>query len=273
MATEVRSRIVVRKPLLRLAEAPRYYLTSGNPISTHFFNALNLLFPDGERFFVRAVHDRLDRIRDPVLRADAKAFAGQEGQHAREHEAFFEVLENQGYRIRGLLEHFRRFNQWCSRRLPASLRLSMTAGAEHYTATLGGLALETGLLEDCHPAMRELITWHAIEEIEHKNVAFDVLKATHPSYLLRILGFFMATFAIGGYTARGLAMFIAQDRIPRAERVRYRKELQRNAKLALFRRRLGRALWAYLRPSFHPSQVDDQHLIVRYGSEIRLAPA
>lgn len=271
MASEAESRIIVRRPELRLDEVPRHYLAGGNPLATHFFNSLNLLFPDGERFFVKAVHDHLSQIYDPRLRADAKAFAGQEGQHAREHEKFFGVLEKQGYRFEKHLARFRRFNHWCARNLPASLRLSMTAGAEHYTATLGSLALRSGILDGCHPAMRELITWHAIEEIEHKAVAFDVLRATHRGYFLRVLGFCIATFVIGLVTALGAVMFVRQDRLSNGDRSRYRGELRRNRNLDLFRRQMLRSLLAYFRPSFHPKQVPDEHLIGEYVGTFRFS--
>jgi predicted metal-dependent hydrolase len=271
LAAEVESHIVVRRPELRLSEAPRYYLANENPLATHFFNSLNLLFPDGERFFVKSVYDHIGKIADPKLRADTKAFAGQEGQHAREHEAFFRVLESQGYRFEAHLARFRRLNSWCSRNLPAALRLSMTAGAEHYTATLGSLALRSGLLRECHPAMRELITWHAIEEIEHKSVAYDVLRATHPGYFLRVFGFCMATFMIGLMTALGIVLFMKQDRLPRRERARFRAELRNNPHLDLFRKRMPKALRAYFRPGFHPSQVDDGGLIGEHLSSFKFS--
>ncbi|HEX2679216.1 MAG TPA: metal-dependent hydrolase, partial [Polyangiales bacterium] len=83
------SQITVRKPELDF-ERPieRFYLHK-NPIKSHVFNALNLMFPEGERFFVKAVHDHLkDLGDDAALQRDARAFAGQEGQHAHHHERF-----------------------------------------------------------------------------------------------------------------------------------------------------------------------------------------
>jgi predicted metal-dependent hydrolase len=273
METTSRLPIVVRKPELRLAEAPRYYLHGGNALATHFFNALNLLFPDGERFFVKSVHDHLALIEDAALREDARAFAAQEGQHAREHEAFFAVLEGQGYDFQEHLRTFRRFSRWGSKHVPAALRLSLTAGAEHYTATLGALALECDLLHDCDDTMRELITWHAIEEIEHKAVAFDVLRATHPGYFLRVLGFVIATLCIGFFTARGVVLFVKHDRIRRTERERLRRELHDDPNVARFHARLGPALRAYLRPGFHPNDVRDRHLVERFVPGIRFSTA
>ena len=62
---EAPASITVRKPRLDFGgDIPRFYLDD-NPIKTHIFNALNLLFPDGERFFVKSVHDHAADIDDP----------------------------------------------------------------------------------------------------------------------------------------------------------------------------------------------------------------
>ena len=64
----------------------------GHALATHVVNGVNLLFPAGERFFVRSVRHFLDAVEDPALRAQVRGFAGQEGWHAQAHEAFFRVL-------------------------------------------------------------------------------------------------------------------------------------------------------------------------------------
>lgn len=84
-----------------------------------------MLFPDGERFFVKSVHDHAAEITDPALLRDMKAFAGQEGQHANQHERFFSVLEQQGYRIDKVLVPFRKLALW-SKTLPRGLRRGET---------------------------------------------------------------------------------------------------------------------------------------------------
>ena len=154
--------IPVRKIDLPFDQSIPKHWIDGSPVATHFFNGLNLVFPDGERFFIRAVQDHLDRITDESLRTRVKGFFGQEGRHAHEHERYFEILEAQGYRIDRFLRRFHRFILLSNRFMPAALRLSVTAGAEHYTATLGATALDNPLLESAHPVMRKLIYWHAL---------------------------------------------------------------------------------------------------------------
>jgi hypothetical protein len=254
-----RHRIPVRRPDFAFAvDIPRHWL-AGNPVATHFFNGLNLVFPDGERFFIAAVRARLPRIQDPELRRQVQGFFGQEGWHAHEHERYFETLEAQGYRIRGFLRWFERFTRFTTRWLPAPLRLAITAGAEHYTATFGALALDEDLVDRAHPTMKSLIIWHATEEIEHKAVAFDVLRATHPSHALRVLGFLVATVELFGWSIAGAHMLLSQDlaagRLTRQELRAARRDLRERRRLGSARLRSG--IRAYLRRDFHPNQVDD----------------
>src|SRR5688572_2929871 len=91
---------IARSPQLQLDEVPRHWF-GGNPVASHLANGVNLLFPWGERFFVRSVRHYLDRIADdPALLAQVKGFFAQEGRHAAAHERYFEVMERQGYEIR-----------------------------------------------------------------------------------------------------------------------------------------------------------------------------
>lgn len=250
--------IPVRKPGLVFDESiPRFWF-NGNVAATHTFNGLNLLFPDGERFFVKAVYDQLDKISDPVLREQARAFAGQEGQHANQHEKYFDVLRAHGYEIDTFLRRFRSFNQWSNRWLPAPLRLAATAGAEHYTAIFGSNALEEydEVFASLHPTMRKLIVWHATEEVEHRSVAYDVLQATYPSYVLRIVGFVIATLALFGWSGYATRMLARQDRISKELfREHQRQMLRRNDMRGL--KKLKDGLRAYFRRDFHPSHYGD----------------
>lgn len=260
--------IPLRKPDLRFDDSIPKHWAGGNAFASHFFNSLNLLFPDGERFFVRSVHDQLDRIDDPALRQQAKQFAAQEGQHANQHERFFDCLRAQGYRIDAYLRRFRRFSRLSTAVVPAPLRLAVTAGAEHYTAVLGAGAIEDfERLGRAHPTMRQLIVWHATEEIEHKSVAFDVLRATHPSYLLRIAGFLIATIVISTWTVAGIRMLARQDGLPRGVFAEHRRrEMAENGHRSASRIRAG--LRAYFRRDFHPDETDCLPLARRRLGEV-----
>jgi predicted metal-dependent hydrolase len=254
--------IPVRKVNLPFQEQIPNHWLDGSPVATHFFNGLNLVFPDGERFFIRAVQDHVDRITDENLKAQIKGFFGQEGWHAHEHERYFDVLKEQGYEIDTFLRRFHRFIGLSNRFWPAAVRLAITAGAEHYTATLGANALDNVLVDRAHPVMRKLIYWHATEELEHKAVAFEVLRHTHPSYLLRIFGFALATLVLFGWTIAGTRMLLRQDRMSRRAANAEIKRLRRVTNDQM-ERAVKAGIRAYLRRDFHPNQKDDSELARR----------
>src|SRR5688500_6291196 len=95
--------ITLRDLDVDFTQVPRAWYAN-SVVATGISNGVNMLFPHGERFFVRSVKHFMDRIDDPVLRAQIKGFFGQEGRHAREHDRFNEILRGQGYEIDQFLE-------------------------------------------------------------------------------------------------------------------------------------------------------------------------
>ena len=107
----------------------------------------------------------------------------------------------QGFQIDRFLEHYTSISLFIEKRLPAKLNLAGTAAAEHFTAILADGAFKRGILDALHPLMQQLLAWHAAEEIEHKAVAFDVLREVDDSYALRMAGLAYATIMLGMFWA------------------------------------------------------------------------
>ncbi|MEM9489141.1 MAG: metal-dependent hydrolase, partial [Myxococcota bacterium] len=269
-------------------DIPKHWLF-GNPIATHIPNGINLLFPAGERFFVRSVKRYLDRFADePEALEQIRGFFGQEGNHAHEHERYFAILEEQGYQVRDFTRRFERFlTGWISRVLPPVLQLSTTAAAEHYTAILADAALRNGVLDQVHPTMRDLLLWHAAEEIEHKAVAFDVLQRVDDRYLVRVAGLVLSGLVIAGWWAAATRMLLNQDGLTRAERRIQRKRIKKFRKAAktdarsgigvspgeIFRNIFWPGIRSYLRRDFHPNDHDNYHLAAEYLARVALGRA
>jgi predicted metal-dependent hydrolase len=254
-------------------DIPRTWLMK-SPLATHLANSLNLLFPLGERFFIRSVRAYAGQIKDPALIEQVRGFIAQEVRHAMEHERFFESMEAQGYSIRRYLEIYERVAYGFLEKItPPKLHLSTTVALEHFTAMFAERALSAGFLdESAHPALRDLLLWHAAEEIEHKCVAFDVLKEVDPSYALRMAGLAMATVTLVGFWMAGAAMLLAQekDMPPTA--------IAKHLKVGYQQGRIGngdmlRAFVEYLRPSFHPADNDNFHLARDYFERVKAAGA
>jgi predicted metal-dependent hydrolase len=157
-------------------EIPKYWF-GGDPFKTRFFDALSLIFPGGEKFFMTSVRDFRDRISDPKLLQDIKDFNRQEAQHTLIHNQYNEHLRAQGIDVDALFKAlntllFDGYRVKYSR----EYTLAITAALEHFTA-LGAHTLfdERDVLKPANPKVRAMYAWHAIEEVEHKGVAYDVM--------------------------------------------------------------------------------------------------
>lgn len=252
-------KIKPRNPKFGFSEEqiPKYWFKN-SPLATHLVNSLNLLFPEGERMFIRAVKEFSGEIQDQELKEQMQGFMAQEVQHGREHEMFFETLRAQGFEI----DDFLKWYKWLSfdvieRKLSKKMRLSWTAALEHYTAVFAEWALgESYLRQGAHPIIGDLLRWHAAEEIEHRTVAFDVLDAVAPGYFLRISGMALASMSLGFFWMAGVRHLFKQDNEARLSLEQLR-ELYKNF---VGRGYLLKAYLQYLRPGFHPSQVNNEDL-------------
>jgi uncharacterized protein len=264
----------VRTPRVGFDDVPRHWL-AGSAAATHLANGVNLLFPAGERFFVRSVHRYLpDLEKDPAhaeLAARVRGFFGQEGRHAQAHERFFDTLRAQGYPVDDFLATYEKVAyELIEKAAPPALRLATTVALEHFTAILAEDALSdrgAGGLVHAHPAMRALLEWHAVEEIEHKAVAFDVLRAVNPSYALRMAGLALGTATLGAFWIAGTRAFLRHDGLGLREFVADMRGLAAKAQARtgiapepIVQRVFVRGIRAYLRRDFHPDDLDQREL-------------
>jgi predicted metal-dependent hydrolase len=253
---------IVPRPLrLHLSGAtPRYWFDE-DPVSTQLFNALSIVFPRGEKMFVDAVRLHKDRVTDPELRAAVRDFIGQEVNHSRAHEAFNDWLASLGLPIAELDREIEaRMNR--RRSFSPEKRLAATCALEHFTAIFAGALLRpNGLLDSMHEDVRPLWLWHAIEEIEHKSVAFDVYQASGGTYRTRVTLMALATMTFLTRVA------MRQRRLLRAEgklddrRARVRSAYRFFGPRGYLAGVLPQYL-AYYRRDFHPTDIDDAALLV-----------
>ena len=228
----------------------------GNPVLTCRANALHMLFPEGERFFIRSVRHFQHQLEDPELVARVRGFYGQEGQHGRAHEATIEHMEAHGYVVRPFLERFVKVVVTLEGLGPKSLGLAVTAALEHLTASLAELSFSDDHLDQAHPVMRDLFLWHAAEEIEHKSVAFDVFQEVDGRYWVRALGMALAVALLMSIWGWGYRTLLAQEHLS-AEQFRHWRSIgHRDNEAAYFKDCIAQ----YLRRDFHPDQVDNYGL-------------
>ncbi len=254
--------IPIRRPAHSLSrDLPRHWY-GGDAFATHFLNALSSTFPFGEAFFVRSVLRYRGQIDDARLLDNIRGFAGQEGQHSRVHDEHVEMLIAQGYKALETRNRFvDRVARWHNRRTP-KLSLSMTAGLEHLTALLARQILSDPELRTgkMHPEMARLWRWHALEEAEHKAVAFDVLMQVAPGHLHRCIVMALNTLGLSIEILDRMIYLLWKDGLL------FKTETWSGGWRFLFGEGgflhgTGADYRAWYRRDFHPNELDDRRLI------------
>ncbi len=245
--------IVPRRMDFPFEGVPEHWF-AGNATATHAVNALNLVFPDGERYFVRSVLHYLPTITDPELKARVRAFFAQEALHGREHERAYAFLEGQGYEVESWLAWYEKVAYGgLEKRFGPATHLAITAALEHLTASLAEEVLGgRDLLAHAHPVMGALLKWHAAEEIEHRDVAYDVLQQVDPRLRTRIFGMVVAVAVFLFFWGSARRHLQRQDRTLTRERAR--EDRRQLAKLGIgdVRPRIVGFTLDYLKRDFHP---------------------
>jgi uncharacterized protein len=247
-----------------VAKVPRDW-SHGDAYQTTFLNALSLLFPEGERFFVESVKQHKQFVTDPQLERDVAGFIGQEAMHGREHRAFNELLVAQGFHEAPRIEAgLKVFLKRVRRTLSPKSQLAVTTALEHFTAMLAEQLLKTQYIrEQMHPEVARLWLWHALEESEHKAVAFDVYRAAGGGYVRRVAIMLLATVFFFAVQAMVHARLMATRGILWKPWT-WARGVTRMWIYPGFFTRLVPAYLAYFRPSFHPDDRDTQQLVASW---------
>ncbi|MFZ5757670.1 MAG: metal-dependent hydrolase [Pseudomonadota bacterium] len=270
--------IDIRIPVRRMDfdfgnDLPKYWY-KGNPWITHYLNALSAVFPDGERFFIDSVRNVQGRVQDQALLAQVRSFIGQEANHGKEHEAFNNLLEDRhGVPMRSTARFTKNWLLGTARRLPKMRQLAITIALEHFTAILANQLLEQPeVVEDLQAAEGDMLLWHAVEETEHKAVAFDVYTQVYGrgvlAYLVRILTMIVTTLFFFLFVTSFQQRFLWRDR----QTFNLRAALGFLKFIFVKPGPLTRMIPDYLdyfSPSFHPWQHDNRALIGTRVEQLR----
>lgn len=161
---------------------------AGDIVLSYVSTGVSLYVAYLEPFLVKSLRRVLDQISDPELKENVDRFCRQEAQHYMQHERFNEAILQFGYpglaeRFAELKADFERFqatkdDKWC---------VGFVEGFEAYT-TQTALKAFAARVPD-HPKtdrrFGELFRWHLLEEIEHRNVAYDIYEHLYGDQLFR----------------------------------------------------------------------------------------
>ena len=244
----------------------------GSAFRTAWFNAMSLLFPLGEKFFIDSVVHFEKEITDPRLREEIAAFRAQEATHRLQHQRYNELLcELRGYDLERFEKNERERMAWAYRELSARRRLAGTVANEHLTAIMAhDMLSRKDVLVGANPQIAALWEWHGVEETEHKAVAFDVFEAVGGRVSERRQALLLNTFFFFKDTIRNLCIM-----------------LQKDGKLLSLREWAGGFWYLFVRPGmlrrvipawlrffrkdFHPWQTDNRQLVAEWEREQRIS--
>ena len=271
----------VRRMNFEFESVPEYWM-NGSAGLTHFMTALSALFPAGEMFFidsVRAVRQHPSIKDNAELQKEISAFIGQEAMHTQEHEGFNASAQKYGHDVATLDRYTDRAIQ-ATRKVFAFLGkpvgitqemvdLTATTALEHFTATIASQLLVNNHIQELmsDETMKTMWLWHAIEENEHKAVAYDVFEGVFgkgvKSYLLRtgsLVAAMAILFCVQSYFVLRL---LQQD-----------KQLNRAALKDIYTYAyspskgiitgMAREMIMYFKPGFHPNHHDTDALLEKW---------
>lgn len=264
---------------------PEYWMNKSAGL-THFMTALSALFPAGEKFFidsVRAVRQHPSIKDNQELQREISAFIGQEAMHTQEHVGFNASAQKFGHDVDRLDRITDRVIQ-STRKVFAFLGkpvgitqemvdLTATTALEHFTATIASQLLVNPYIQELmtDETMKTMWLWHAIEENEHKTVAYDVFEGVFgrglKAYALRTgsLVTAMATlFVVQSYFVLRLLQDDKQLNLTSLKDIYiYAYSPSKGVITGMTKEML-----VYFRPGFHPNDLDTHELLVSWKAKL-----
>ncbi|MFT3716207.1 MAG: metal-dependent hydrolase [Gordonia sp. (in: high G+C Gram-positive bacteria)] len=260
-----------------LADVPLHWIPD-HPVASNMVTVLNLLLPEGERWFVQAFNEALPMVKDDELAADMRGFVGQEAMHAEAHDkAVEEWLEKRGIDTKPYHDQM----EWIFRKVLAPKedgtpeerqkhlveRLWLIAAIEHYTAILGDFVLNCRWAENgADPNMADLFTWHGAEEVEHRSVAHDAAADFEDGYLRRGRAMSLAFPVLALLVVRGFRFIMKQDTSVHYGLAGKWFQYFRGAHAGVLPtiRSVILPTFTYFKPGFKPSDIGDTAQAVAY---------
>ena len=275
----------VRRMNFNFDAVPEYWM-SGNAGLTHFMTALSALFPAGEKFFIDSVralryHPMLKDNAD--LQKEISAFIGQEAMHTHEHVGFNASAQKFGHDVDTLdcytdtvIQTTRKFMAKLAKPIGITqemVDLTATTALEHFTATIASQLLTNSHIQELmtDDTMKTMWLWHAIEENEHKAVAYDVFEGVFgkglKAYALRTSSLVISMLTLFFVQNYFLLRLLKQDKQLNLENLRmiYRYAYSPSKGIITG---MGKEMLFYFKPNFHPNDFDTTTLLNTWKAKL-----
>lgn len=246
--------ITVRKMPFDFPDAIDPVFVEGDPEESFRLIAASLLLPALEPYLIRSMTAAKPSIDDPQLMDDLKRFSAQEGQHYRMHMKFNKAIRLAGFpRLeefeRELEDDYRRFTKTKSLRF----NLAYAEGFEALTMNAIKFIMEHQGMGNPESPITQLWEWHFVEELEHRNVTFDVYDHVCGGYWYRLAVGIYAQWHFTSWIRKVARYMLTVTPPPKrsAEERQARKAMAREARSLALRRLLPSIMRIYL-PGYTP---------------------
>lgn len=277
----------VRRMNFDFNNVPEYWM-SGSAGLTHFMTALSALFPAGEKFFidsVRAVRQHPAIKDNEALQKEISAFIGQEAMHTQEHVGFNASAQQYGHDVDTLdgytdkvIQSTRKFMTLIGKPVGITqemVDLTATTALEHFTATIASQLLSNPHIQELmtDETMNNMWMWHAIEENEHKAVAYDVFEGVFgkglKAYGLRTSSLIIAMTTLFCVQNYFLYRLLKQDQQLTRESISIIYEYAYSPSKGVITG-MAKEMLQYFKPSFHPNDMDTTTLLSAWKEKLGL---
>ncbi|MBJ9703783.1 metal-dependent hydrolase [Acinetobacter calcoaceticus] len=277
----------VRRMNFDFNDVPEYWM-NGSAGLTHFMSALSALFPAGEKFFidsVRAVRYHPSIKDDEVLQKEISAFIGQEAMHTQEHVNFNASAQKFGHDVETLEKFTDTAIQTAIKTFVKIVKpfgmtkdmvdLTATTALEHFTATIASQLLVNKHIQELmtDETMSTMWYWHAIEENEHKAVAFDVYEGVFgkgvKAYALRTSSLVFAMTLIFLIQSSFVLRLLKQDKKLNLDELSVIYKYAYSPSKGIITG-MAKEMLAYFKPGFHPNDLDTVGLLKTWKAKLGL---
>ena len=187
---------------------------------------ISMTLPYLEPYLVRTMRAALKHCTHPVVAQEVRQFIGQEAQHFRQHAVLNDMIRSISPELEGLREiedqleaDYQRFTNTKS----LKFNLAYAEGFEAATFAGGRANFRNNVFDRLETIQNtdllRLFIWHALEEVEHSTVTFNIYDHLYGDYLYRLVAgtygqyhFFKYVFLFSKFIAKNAPQALEQGR-------------------------------------------------------------
>lgn len=187
---------------------------------------ISMTLPYLEPYLVRTMREALDHVTDPIVAQEVRQFIGQEAQHYRQHAVLNDIIRSINPELEGLRKiedqleaDYRRFTSTRS----LKFNLAYAEGFEAATFAGGRANFRNKVFDRLETIQNtdllRLFIWHALEEVEHSTVTFNIYDHLYGDYFYRLVAgtygqyhFFKYVFLFSKFIAQNAPQALEQGR-------------------------------------------------------------